>query len=94
MSSLLAPLDGRSHADRMADPEVPLRAARRRFTAEHKLTILREVDAASGSGEAGAILRREGLYSSHLVEWRRARARGAPALPEGELVGTDGGYLS
>ena len=50
------------------DPEVPEKAKRRRFTAEYKLRILREADACKGSGEIGALLRREGLYSSHLVD--------------------------
>lgn len=52
------------------------RPKRRRFPAEYKLRILAEYDAA-GPGEKGALLRREGLYSSHLVEWRRARDAGA-----------------
>ena len=58
------------------DPEVRERAARRRFTAEYKLQVLREADRCAGLGEIGALLRREGLYSSLLVEWRRARGRG------------------
>jgi len=61
----------------MPDPEVPERPARRRFSAEYKLAVLREVETATEPGAVGAILRREGLYSSHLVEWRRARDRGA-----------------
>ena len=60
------------------DPEVPARARRRRFTAQYKLEILAAYDAAP-EGEKGALLRREGLYSSHLVEWRRARDAGALA---------------
>jgi transposase len=59
------------------DPEVRERAARRRFTAEYKLRIVREADACTGSGELGALLRREGLYSSHLTTWRRQRDAGA-----------------
>ena len=51
------------------------KAKRRRFTAEYKRRILLEVDACS-RGEVGALLRREGLYSSHLVDWRRARDAG------------------
>jgi transposase len=58
------------------DPEVPGRARRRRFTAQYKLDVLAAYDAA-GQGEKGAILRREGLYSSHIVDWRRARDGGA-----------------
>jgi transposase-like protein len=67
------------------DPEVPERARRRRFTAQYKLDVLAAYDAA-GPGEKGAILRREGLYSSHIVDWRRARDSGAlagPARPRG-----------
>ena len=60
------------------DPEVPAWARRRRFTAQYKLEILAAYDAAA-DGEKGALLRREGLYSSHLVEWRRARDVGALA---------------
>lgn len=59
------------------DPEVPERPTRRRFTAEYKLAILKEADAATEPGEIGALLRREGLYSSHLVDWRRQRDVGA-----------------
>jgi transposase-like protein len=61
------------------DPAVEAKAKRRRFTAEYKLRILREVDRAKGTGEVGAILRREGLYSSHLVQWRQQRDRVAKA---------------
>jgi transposase len=60
------------------DPEMPERARRRSFTAKYKLEVLAAYDAAE-PGEKGAILRREGLYSSHIVEWRRARGAGALA---------------
>src|SRR6266581_8154915 len=60
------------------DPEVPERARRRTFTAKYELEVLAAYDAAE-PGEKGAILRREGLYSSHLTEWRRARDAGALA---------------
>ena len=60
------------------DPEVPERARRRTFTAQYKLEMLAAYDAAP-DGEKGALLRREGLYSSHIVEWRRARDAGALA---------------
>ena len=59
------------------DPELVGRPRRRRFSAEYKLRIVREVDACTRSGEVGALLRREGLYSSLLTEWRRARDSGA-----------------
>jgi transposase-like protein len=49
------------------------RPKRRRFTAEYKLRILREADACKGDGDLGALLRREGLYSSHLATWRQQR---------------------
>ena len=55
------------------DPEVTERAKRRRFTAEYKLRILREADTCKRDGDLGALLRREGLYSSHLATWRRQR---------------------
>jgi transposase-like protein len=55
------------------DPEVIGRAVRRRFTAAYKQRILAEVDAAAGSGTVGRIIRREGLYSSQLAAWRKAR---------------------
>ena len=61
------------------DPAVEAKPMRRRFTAEYKLRILREVDRVKGSGEVGAILRREGLYSSLLTQWRRDRDRVAKA---------------
>jgi len=59
------------------DPEVPEKAKRRRFSAEYKLAILREADACTEPGQIGALLRRERLYSSHLVDWRRQREAGA-----------------
>src|SRR6266511_3408956 len=61
------------------DPEVPEqleRARRRQFTVGYKLRILTEADAARTPGEIGALLRREGLYSSHLAAWRRQRTEG------------------
>jgi transposase-like protein len=76
MLSMKTPMDGQVHAGPMPDPEVPERPVRRRFSAQYKLDILAEIDAAEPGG-IGAILRREGLYSSHLVDWRRARDRGA-----------------
>jgi transposase len=67
------------------DPEVPEKARRRTFTAQYKLDMVAEYDAAPAS-EKGAVLRREGLYSSHVIEWRRARDAGTlvgPARPRG-----------
>ena len=58
------------------DVQVAVKNRRRRFTAEYKLRIVREADSCSKPGELGALLRREGLYSSHLTDWRRAREHG------------------
>jgi transposase len=60
----------------LPDPEVVVKAQRRRFTAEYKQRILQEADACTQYGEVGALLRREGLYSSHLSTWRRQRQQG------------------
>jgi transposase len=65
------------------DPEVTPKAKRRRFSAEYKLRILAEADGCTQPGEIGALLRREGLYSSHLTTWRRQR-------DEGQLYGLTG----
>ena len=59
------------------DPEVLEKAQRRQFPAEYKLRILAEVERATQPGEIGEILRREGLYSSHLITWRRQHDEGA-----------------
>ena len=56
--------------------EVVAKATRRRFTVEYKRAIVREADACRTPGAIGALLRREGLYSSHLTTWRAARERG------------------
>src|ERR1044071_476337 len=58
------------------DPEVLAKPVRRRFTEEYKRRIVQEADACTEPGQVGALLRREGLYSSHLVKWRRLRATG------------------
>jgi len=59
-----------------ADPEVRPAPRRRTFSAEYKLSILTEAERCHEPGAIGALLRREGLYSSHLTEWRRQRASG------------------
>jgi transposase-like protein len=58
------------------NPEVLARAKRRTYTGEYKLQVLAEADAARRSGEIGAVLRRHGLYSSHLTKWRQERKSG------------------
>ena len=79
------------------DPAVPEKALRRRFGAEYKARILREADQATAPGQLGALLRREGLYSSHLAAWRKQRdaaslealapkRRGRKAAPHSPLV--------
>jgi hypothetical protein len=59
------------------DPELVERPRRRKFTAAYKLDVLREADACTKPGEIGALLRREGLYTSHLSAWRKQRDEGA-----------------
>src|ERR1035437_9103891 len=68
---------GRPAPAGVPDPELIEGPKRRRFTAEYKLEILREADACTQSGQLGALLRREGLCSSHLVTWRRQRDAGS-----------------
>jgi len=70
-----ARLNGAAPADK-PNPEVVPKAQRRRFGAGYKLRILREVEACSQPGEVGALLRREGLYSSLLSDWRKQRDAG------------------
>jgi len=62
--------------DQDPDPEVVERPRRRVFTAAYKAAILDELDQVTEPGAKGALLRREGLYSSHIVDWRRLRAAG------------------
>jgi transposase-like protein len=62
--------------DRSRGVEVVAKASRRRFTSEYKFKILREADVCRELGEIGAMLRREGLYTSHLSQWRKQRGEG------------------
>ena len=66
-------------AGSVPDPEVAEKPKRRRFSVEYRLQIVREADACKAPGEIGALLRREGLYSSLLTAWRRQRDEGALA---------------
>lgn len=89
----------RAHDEVMADegPTLPDKPRRRTFTAEYKLSILSEYDACAGDGDKGALLRREGLYSSHIVEWRRARdaaARSGLAQPQRDKKSPDAAALA
>ena len=68
------------------DPEVSARHARRRFTTAYKLELLRRADACTRHGELGALLRKEGLYSSHLITWRQQREAGLMPKKRGPKV--------
>jgi transposase len=70
------PQSGNGQVSSLPDPEVVPKAERRRFSAEYKRRILQEAEACMQPGEVGALLRREGLYSSHLSTWRQQRRRG------------------
>jgi len=69
--------DSKSDANIIPDPQVRQMPLRRRFTADYKLRVLEQADRCASPGEIGALLRREGLYSSHLVTWRRGRKEGS-----------------
>ena len=69
--------DGRAAPAGVPDPELVEQAKRRTFTAEYKARILDEADACTRPGEVGELLRREGLYTSHLTYWRKQRKDGA-----------------
>ncbi len=71
-----------SRASQDPDPEVPPKARRRKYSATYKKRILEEVERCSAPGEVGALLRREGLYSSLLSRWREQRDRGATTAQE------------
>ncbi len=68
---------GSAAAAAAPDAEVAAKPKRRQFTAEYRLRILEEADRCTEPGEVGQLLRREGLYSSHLTAWRKARRSGA-----------------
>ena len=68
---------GVPRAERVPDPELVEQAKRRSFTAAYKARILAEADACTQPGEVGELLRREGLYTSHLTYWRKQRKDGA-----------------
>ena len=67
----------RAHDEAVGDdaPHLPDKPRRWTFSAEYKLRILAEHDSCAGDGDKGVLLRREGLYSSHIIVWRRARPR-------------------
>ena len=69
--------EGGSGPERVPDPELVEQAKRRTFTAKYKLEILEKAEACTRPGEIGELLRREGLYTSHLTAWRKQRKAGA-----------------
>jgi transposase len=71
------PAGGGEQNSHLPDPEVRALPTRRRFSAAYKLRIVQEADAALETKQVGAVLRREGLHSSHLVAWRKLRDQGA-----------------
>jgi transposase len=80
MTMTTASLLARAHDGVVDEPDPAARPRRRTFSAEYKARIVDEYDALpTGSSERGALLRREGLYTSHIAEWRRARDAGAAA---------------
>ena len=101
MALLLTRIRGAGQAETMPDPpdpEVPEQPKRRQFSAAYKARVLAEADACSERGQIGALLRREGLYSSHLTDWRRQREAGdagrpgvPAARPEGPAAARAGG---
>lgn len=76
MAMTLSEMRPVGHAVGVPDPEVPQVAKRRRYTAEYKLRIIAEAEACTEPGQVGALLRREGLYSSHLAAWRKQARQG------------------
>jgi len=78
-----------SGPDAHPDPEVTARRPRRRFTSQYKLEVLRKADACTQPGQLGALLRKEGLYSSHLVTWRKQRVAGLTPKKRGRKVTAD-----
>ena len=86
--SLLTPLSPNGQeAAQIPDPEVVVKLKRRAFTNEYKLRIVDEADQCQRASEVGALLRREGLYSSHLTAWRRQQARGELRSPTAKKRG-------
>jgi transposase len=77
MTMTPAALLARADDGGVGDDDPAAKPTRRRFSAEYKLAILDEYERLTDPGAKGALLRREGLYSSHIVEWRRARDVGA-----------------
>lgn len=75
-----------THPRAVADPEVPEKTVRRKFTAAYKLRILKEAESCTVQGQIGALLRREGLYASNLTLWRRQVNQGLVPKKRGPLA--------
>jgi len=75
-----------AHPKVVPDPEVPEKTVRRKFTAAYKLRILKEAESCTELGQIGALLRREGLYSSSLTSWRHQVAQGLVPKKRGPAV--------
>ena len=79
MTMTSAPVTTRAQNGTVPEDNPAARPKRRQFSADYKLAILEEYERITEDGGKGALLRREGLYTSHIVEWRRARDCGALA---------------
>jgi transposase-like protein len=75
-----------THPKAVPDPEVPEKTARRKFTAAYKLRILKEAERCTVPGQIGALLRREGIYSSSLTSWRRQVKQGLVPKKRGPVA--------
>ena len=75
-----------THPKAVPDPEVPEKTVRRKFTAAYKLRILKEAERCTKPGQVGALLRREGLYSSSLTSWRRQVKQGLVPKKRGPVA--------
>jgi transposase-like protein len=73
---LMAAESSKTNIRAVPDPEVPEKAVRRKFTASYKLRIVKEAQTCTAPGQIGALLRREGIYSSNLAKWRRQAEEG------------------
>jgi len=75
-----------TYPEDVSDPEVSARAVRRKLTAAYKVRILREADRCTEPGQLGSLLRREGLYSSNLTQWRRQMVQGLTGNKRGPVA--------
>ena len=83
-----------AHPKVVPDPEVPEKTVRRRFTAAYKLRILKEAERCTEQGQIGALLRREGIYSSSLTLWKRQVTQGLIPKKRGPVTQKTDPYVS